>query len=535
MGALLHELLSASAQRTPDAVAVRHLDETLSYGVLESRSNRLARALVEEGAAPGEPVVLHLGKSHDAIVGLLAILKSGACCVPVDPATPPPRLRRIVDLCSARIALGSSATYANLGSDELAGSSLECAVLMGEGEADGGLRAVPADQASAAHSPEPIARNQAADELAYILFTSGSTGTPKGVMLSHVNVSSFVEWAVRTFGIRDDDRLANHAPLNFDLSTFDVFGALSAGASVTVIPERLAMFPVRLAELIEHDRITVWYSVPSVLTLLVVHGGHAHGDLSSLRLVLFAGEVFPSKYLRQLMQAVPAPRYFNLYGPTETNVCTYYEVMQPPAADAPPIPIGKACEGITVVAISEDGRPVERPGQEGVLHVGGPTVTAGYYGRPDWTEAAFIADPRASAPHARLYRTGDWVTIDGEGNYLFLGRRDHMVKSGGHRIELGEVEAALYSHAQVREAVAVAVPDDVLGNRIKAVVVPTDAGALNEQEVRRHCGSRLPRYMVPSEVEFRGTLPRTSTQKVDRALLAAENLTAGGSGGAGRG
>jgi amino acid adenylation domain-containing protein len=493
---LLHDLLSASAERAPAAEAVRFQENSLSYGELEAATNRVAKVLGELGVAPGDPVLLSLPRSVESIVGLLAIMKAGGCCVPVEASTPAPRLHAVLEQCGAKVAV--------------AAAELEVALEV-------------VDPAAVASGPdEPPAVTVSEDDLAYILFTSGSTGTPKGVMLTHRNVRTFVDWAVRTFELGPEDRLSNHAPLNFDLSTLDVFGALAAGASVTLVPERASMFPTRLAELIARERLTVWYSVPSVLTLLATHGRPEARDLSSLRFVLFAGEVFPTKYLRALMQSVPGPRYFNLFGPTETNVCTYYEVPSPPHGDEP-IPIGRACEGLLVVALDERGRTVEQPGREGVLHVGGPGVTPGYYGRPEETEAAFVVHDGQ-----RLYCTGDWVTIDGDGNFLFLGRRDHMIKSGGHRIELGEVEAALYSHPAVREAVAVPVPDDLLGNRIRAVVVPVTPDALSEQEIRAHCGGRLPRYMVPVEVELRSELPRTSTDKVDRARLALESVGTGG-------
>jgi len=503
---LLHRLLTASAERAPEAPAVRFQDETVSYGELDLRSNGLAAVLADEGVRSGDPVVLHLPKSPDAIAGLLGIMKMGACCVPVDAGTPAPRLRAVLDQCRARVAIASAETR-----DTLASQPLERVVDASEG----------------GEISEPPAVEVSEDDLAYILFTSGSTGVPKGVELSHLNVRTFVDWAVATFALGHEDRLSSLAPLNFDLSIFDVFGALAAGASITIVPERLSMFPPRLAELIAGERLTVWYSVPSVLTLLATHGRLERHDFGALRLVLFAGEVFPTKYLRELMRAVPDPRYVNLYGPTETNVCTYYEVEEPPEGDAP-IPIGKPCEGLRVVALDGQGRPVKEPGVEGVLHVGGPGVTPGYHRRPEETEAAFVQDP---AGGGRLYCTGDWVTIDADGNYLFLGRRDHMIKSGGHRIELGEVEAALHAHPGIREAVAVAVPDELLGNRIRAVVVPVDAEALDEQDVRRHCAGRLPRYMVPAEVELRDELPRTSTQKVDRARLALESVATGGAGG----
>ena len=501
---LLHTLLSAGAERA-DALAVRFQDESLSYGELEAQANRLARALIAEGIGLGDPVVLYLPKSTHAIVALLAIMKAGACCVPIDPGTPPPRLRAILDQCHSRVAIGSEETR-----ERLAEQPFE--------------RVLDASDPAADHSAEPPAVAVSEHDLAYILFTAGSTGMPKGVELSHLNVRTFVDWAVTTFDFGPEDRFSNHAPLNFDLSTLDVFGALAAGASVTLVPERMAMFPPRLAELMQREQLTVWYSVPTVLTLLVTHGRVEHRDLS-LRLVLFAGEVFPVRHLRDLMNAVPGPRYFNLFGPTETNVCTYHEVKRPPQGDAP-VPIGKPCEGIRVLALEKEGAPLERPGQEGVLHVGGPGVTPGYHGRPEETEAAFVTHDGE-----RLYCTGDWVTIDDDGNFLFLGRRDHMIKSGGHRIELGEVEAALHSHPAIREAVAVPVPDELLGSRIRAVVVPVDPGALSEQDVRRHCADRLPRYMVPAEVELRGELPRTATQKVDRASLALESVGAGGGNG----
>jgi L-proline---[L-prolyl-carrier protein] ligase len=513
-GGLLHDLPLRSAERTPDAIAVRHGDEALTYAELMERVHRLARSLVERGVQPGEPVVLLLPKSTDAIVSLLAVLEAGACCVPVEARTPPARLRDVLDQCSARMLIASRETSEKLLAEAAADSTLE-RILVGHrlGPQAGTVR--PTDPPDARVGPH---------DLAYILFTSGSTGHPKGVELTHANVRAFVDWAVNEFGVGPEDRLSNHAPLNFDLSTFDLFGALSAGASVSLLPDGLSMFPTRLADLLERERLTVWYSVPSVLALLVARGGLTERDLSSLRLVLFAGEVFPVKYLRELMLALPRARYANLFGPTETNVCTWYEVERPPEEDDPPVPIGRACPYATTVVMDEHGEVVSGPGGEGVLHVGGGSVMRGYFGRPEETEAAFVPGPDGE----RLYCTGDWVMWDADGNYVFLGRRDHMVKSGGYRIELGEIEAALYAHPAVKDAVAIPVPDDLLGSRIRAVVVPAAPAALDEQVVRKHCAERLPRYMVPSEVEFREDLPRTATEKIDRTRLATEIIGTGG-------
>jgi acyl-coenzyme A synthetase/AMP-(fatty) acid ligase len=345
-------------------------------------------------------------------------------------------------------------------------------------------------------------------------------------MLSHQAVLNFVNWASDEFAIRADDRLSNHAPLNFDLSTFDIYAALGAGASVTVIPEGLAMFPSRLAELIERHRISVWYSVPSVLTLLASKGGLAERDTSAIRTVLFAGEVFPVRHLREVMHAIPSARFFNLYGPTETNVCTFHEVEQPPGPDDPPLPIGRPCSNMRTIVLDANGRPVTQPGAEGLLHVAGSSLMDGYYGRPAETAAAFGTNSLTPGREEPIYCTGDWVSIGDEGEYLFLGRRDHMVKVGGHRVELGELETALYAHPGVREAAAVAVPDDLLGNRLRAVVVAGEAG-LDEQELKRHCGTVLPGYMVPHEIRFLEALPRTSTDKVDRPSLARHDSEPG--------
>ena len=355
-------------------------------------------------------------------------------------------------------------------------------------------------------------------DLAYILYTSGSTGTPKGVMISHRNSLSFVAWAADYAGLTECDRVCSQAPLHFDLSVFDIFAACQAGACMVVLPVRMSMFPVRLAEWIQQERISVWYSVPSVLTMLVSYGNLAGFDLSRLRAVIFAGEVFPVKHLGRLMAALPHARYLNWYGPTETNVCTAFEV---PAGGGPPdpVPIGKACANTDVFAVAADGRRVSRPGEVGELYVRGPSLMPGYWAQPSKTGEVLVANPFQAAYRETVYRTGDLVTLDEDGNYLYLGRQDGMVKTRGYRVELGEVEAALYAHPAIHEAVVLPVPDELLGSRLRAVI-SADGGGLTREEVLEHCRGRLPGYMVPDVLEFCQALPRTSTGKIDRARLA---------------
>jgi acyl-coenzyme A synthetase/AMP-(fatty) acid ligase len=227
--------------------------------------------------------------------------------------------------------------------------------------------------------------------------------------------------------------------------------------------------------------------------------------------------VFPAKHLSQLMSELPGPRYLNWYGPTETNVCTWYEV--PPGARlTAPVPIGTACANTDAFAVTADGDRVAKPGEEGELYVRGPGLMHGYWGDADKTRRVLVRNPFQAAYHEPAYRTGDLVTVDEAGKWVFLGRRDGMVKTRGYRVELGEVEAALYEHPAVREAVVLPVPDELLGSRLRAVI--SADGPLTREEVLGHCRRRLPGYMVPDEVEFCEALPRTSTGKVDRAGLA---------------
>jgi len=354
-------------------------------------------------------------------------------------------------------------------------------------------------------------------DVAYLLYTSGSTGTPKGVTLTHRNALAFVEWAVGTFGVSAGDRLASHAPFHFDLSIFDLFAAAWAGARVVLVPARAAGFPAELAALVRREAVTVWYSVPSALVLLRQRGGLAPGDLPSLRTVLFAGEVFPVRHLRGLMELLPGVRFANLFGPTETNVCTWYDLgTRPPEATAP-VPIGRPVANTEVFVLGDDGRPVA-PGAVGELHVRGATVMAGYWGDPERTAASLGPHPEAPGPPDRTYRTGDLVVEGPDGNLSFVGRRDDQVKSRGYRIELGDVEAALTAHPGVLEGAVVAVADGEVTNRIHAAAVLDPA--VTPADVIGHCGRLLPRYMVPESVTVLDALPRTSTGKVDRQGLA---------------
>jgi non-ribosomal peptide synthetase component F len=329
-------------------------------------------------------------------------------------------------------------------------------------------------------------------------------------MLSHANAFTFLDWCARTFAMRPDDRFASHAPFHFDLSVFDLFASCRAGATLIVIGEALGKDPARLGAFLAERRPSVWYSAPSILALLTQYGGLDRPGAHAPRLVLFAGEVFPIAPLRRLRALWPRADFWNLYGPTETNVCT----AQPIPAVIPddrnePFPIGPVCPPSRARVVDEAGRDVAA-GTVGELVIAGPGVMRGYFGQPDLTARAFLRDGAGVA----WYRTGDLVVDDGNGSFTFRGRRDRMVKRRGYRIELGEIESALYRHEEVDRAAVVAQADDA-GVSIAAFVALKPDRKASIIAMKRHCTIHLPHYMVPDSITFLPDLPATSTDKVD--------------------
>ncbi len=523
MSFTLHHLLSKSAARQPDHEAVRLRNESITYGELERLANQLAHTLIAHGVRPADRVGLYLHKSPHAIASIFAIMKTGACYVPVDANAPGMRLQEIGRQCGFSALVTSHTLYGKLGPEFYHDCPVNAVIFVDKKPE----KSLPVPALTFAEDlPQQPGEDPGVPvidhDLAYILFTSGSTGTPKGVMLSHLNALTFVNWACDTFAVGPDDRLSNHAPFNFDLSVFDIFVAAKAGAALSLVPEGLSVFPLQLSSFIQEQKITIWYSVPMVLTLLLARGKLEERDLNALRCVLFAGEVFPTKHLRALMEKLPHPRYANLYGPTETNVCAWYDVEPLAPEETAPIPIGKACANTELLAINAEGKRVTGPGEEGLLYARGSTVMQGYYGRPENTATSFIPHPFAAGREERLYCTGDWVTLDEKGNYLFVGRKDHMIKTRGYRVELGEIEAVMVAHPAVAEAVALPIPDEAIGNTIHAVVTLADSQSLDVTTLKQHCAEKLPAYMVPEKIEFRDSLPRTDNGKIDRRRLVNE-------------
>jgi amino acid adenylation domain-containing protein len=498
----LCKYLEDSAKRSPQRIAAVDPDgTTLTFEELNQRADRVAGFLVAHGVRPGDRVGLVLPKSTFTFTALFGIMKARAAYVPIDWKGPIERAAQILTSCQVRLV------FVDPRCRDLSGTA-ECVVPLDGAAWDTILQHEPLDADPAARRP---------DDLAYILYTSGSSGIPKGVMLTQRNATSFVEWASETFAASERDRFGNHAPFHFSMSILDMFAPIKQGGSVHFVPDELGKNPKELARFIASHRLTVWHSTPAILGLLAQFGDLSHLDFSSLRLVLFAGEAFQIKKLRRMLELWPAPAFYNTWGSTETNACTYILIPRPiPEDRTEPYPIGKAGTHCSAMVLNDETQPVPR-GEEGLLYITGPSVFQGYWGRDIADSPNFL-----DRDGVRWHNTGDVVKErEGEG-FVYVSRRDRMVKRRGYRIELGEVERCLYKHPAVTEAAVIALPDSESGTRIICYLVTPREPRPSIVEMKTFCNQHLPSYMNPDVFVFTEALPRTPSNKVGYQALIRE-------------
>ncbi|MEV0528256.1 D-alanine--poly(phosphoribitol) ligase [Streptomyces sp. NPDC050439] len=497
-------------------------DEPVTYAELTRRVDALALRLRTVTAGPGERVAVWLGKQPRYVEAILATLEAGCVYVPLDGAQPAGRVATILGDSSPTVLFTDRARFSRLRRDELP-RSLRAVVLSDD---DDGAEAGDAEEpvpvrgwaafvaATPTGAAAPAERTVAPDDLAALLYTSGSTGTPKGVKISHRNLANFVGWASQELDVGPGDVFANHASFNFDLSTFDLFTALAVRASLWVIPDARSKDVSALAEGIREHGVTVWYSVPSILHLLTTSGALTPRTASTLRYVLFAGEVYPIGQLTLLSSLLrEETELYNLYGPTETNVCTFHRCTPADLKRDHPLPIGTPIKGAHVRVEDEDGNTVDDAREPGELVVSGACVTPGYWGLEH--------EPAADDHRKGQHRTGDLVTYE-DGRLVYRGRKDRMVKLSGYRVELGEVEAAVLRHPAVEDAAVITAETGGRTGIAVYYVLREGARQPNLLQFKQHCKEHLPPYMLPHSATRLDALPRNANGKTDYRALARD-------------
>jgi len=510
---MLPELIAESCQRRPDSVAVSCHDQELTYEQLLSRVQKLAAGLISRSVAPGTPVGVFLGKSVDAYVAMFGIQAAGAVAVPIDPMAPTTVVAKIVEEIGLTTIVVDPIRARKL--PKLAAPTL----LVGP--------AITPDTHTATNpltwdeidtfDESPIRRVDPSHP-AYMITTSGSTGRPKAMVHSHASGLAYAALAADTFGLTHADRLANVAPFHFDISTLELYASPLVGATAVLFPEALLKFPADVSRVVEEQRISVWYSVPTILLHLLERGALDQRDLSCLRWVIFGGEVFPSGPLGRLMKMIPDARFSNVYGPAEVNVCTYHHVEQVPEAGES-IPIGRPWADTHVMVVDDNLREVPNRSR-GELLVSTTTMMTGYWRRDELNARSIIELEDVEGVIRCWYRTGDVVEWRND-HLMFHGRADRQVKIRGNRVELEAVETAVVDVDGVITCGASVIDGEQ--DKILIAVVEALPGT-RPRDVITGAATVLPPHAVPDEVIIVDSMPRTPSGKVDSiAAVAAVN------------
>lgn len=492
---LVHELFEEQVRCVPEAVAVLYGDQSLSYAHLNARANQLARYLIRAGAQPGECIPVLMPRCVEMLIAQIAVLKSGAVYVPLDPGLPPQRKAFLIKDCGARrlisLDAGQDDLLANLLVDEINYSQLQHELKD--------------------YSTEDCGRASAGNMPAYVMYTSGSTGEPKGVIASHDGISRLV-FDNGYANIEATDCIAHCSNPAFDASTFEVWAALLNGARVLVIPQATVLDTASFAEALVRYGVTVVFQTTALFNQ---HISFKPDTYAGLKYCLFGGEAADPNAARRALQLGRPLHLLNMYGPTEGTVFATAFPLSDVADDTVSIPIGRPISNTQVYILDSQHRPVPN-GEAGEIYIGGEGVALGYLNRPGMTAERFVPDPFAADGRARLYKTGDMARWSAGGSIEFMGRNDNQVKIRGLRIELGEIEAKLKRHDQVKDALMLA-----RDQRLVAYVVPRNGRLLSAADLRSHLLQSLPEYMVPGAFVMVDHFPLTPNGKVDRGALPA--------------
>jgi len=493
---LIPELISRRALQQPEATALQFGDAAMTYGELERQANRLAHRLMVLGVGPEAPVGIAVERSLTLVVGLLAIIKAGGAYLPLDPDYPPERLAYMVEDSGLRLLLSHAPVLRQTADAWGANPKLVC-VDLDDLDVSGEPETAPK---VALHPEHP----------AYIIYTSGSTGRPKGATNSHAALGNRLHWMQTAYPLAAQDTVLQKTPYSFDVSVWEFFWPLMAGASLAIAEPGAHRDPARLAELMIQHQVTTLHFVPSMLAEFVNQGELP--PFPGLKRILCSGEALPAELQQRVFQQLPDVALANLYGPTEAAIDVTYWNCCEDGGDS--VPIGEPIGNTAIHILDSDLNPLPI-GVAGELYIAGRGLARGYHRRPGLTAECFLPDPSGNG--GRLYRTGDRARRRADGVLEYLGRLDHQVKLRGQRIELGEIEAALLAQQGVNEA-AVLLKDSVAGPQLVAYLV-AEAKARNTDGLLRALRRRLPDYMLPANLLYLDNLPKTANGKLDRKAL----------------
>ncbi|ARU63539.1 hypothetical protein CBW65_22915 [Tumebacillus avium] len=500
----LFEPFEEQAERFPDRVALVFEGQTLTYGEVNRRANQVAHRLQSLGAGPEVPVGICMERTPEMIISLLGILKAGSAYVPLDPDYPSERLAFILEDSGVPVLVTQKKLVQTLPT-----ASLEVLV-------------IDEDPQLPLQSAENVFSGVTPTNMAYLMYTSGSTGKPKGVIIEHHAVDTRLNWMQRDYQMIADDRMLHKAPFSFDASVWEIFLTLSVGAALIIARPGGQMDTSYLVELIAKEQVTAAFFIPSMLQLFLEEKDLT--SCTSLRHVMCGGEALPFELQERFFERMNA-KLWNRYGPTESTINAVFWQCER-ESQRKIVPIGRPLHNTLVYVLDAHMRPVP-VGVAGELHIGGPALARGYWQRPELTAERFVPNPFVSDPVARMYRSGDIVRWLPDGILEFVGRTDDQVKIRGQRMELGEIEAAVAAHPQVREAVVLVHGRTTEEKRLVAYAVLTEPNSLSARDLLAFVKEKIPLVMVPSAYVFLDAMPLTPSGKTDRKRLPEPDLAHG--------
>ncbi len=507
---ILPHIIENSAQRFPKKDAFRFGEQAVSFADLNIKTAQLAMHLTEYGITKGDRVGVYMNRCLETAIAIYGIMKAGAAYVPLDTTVPHDRTLFLLKDCGIEHMVTTPKQTKKVRKLLEHHSPLKQIIGISQPMA---LPSFSWDNIFGIDTSTYIHPEVTEKDLAYIMYTSGSTGTPKGIMHSHRSGLAYAKLSADLYRIDKDDRVANHAPLHFDISTFGYFSAPLRAATTIIISDAHTKLPASLIQLMEKEKLSIWYSVPLALIQILQSNLLQKYDLSSLRWVIFGGEVFAVKYLRELMLKWPQAQFSNSYGPAEINQCTFYNLNEIPKVDTP-IPIGKMW-GENKYKILDSSDLEVNTGDKGVLVVKTPTMMMGYWNNELLTQNSIYTEITESNEIDSYYRTGDLVKLNKDGNLLFLGRKDRQIKIRGYRIEMDEIEAVLSRHELVKEAMVCSVEKSNGEKELLSAVVLKSGKQIEINMLLGYCRSQLPVYALPSKIIILDDFPRTGSGKID--------------------